>query len=151
MQSGRIEAVALSCVLAASACSPKASGPPRSATPTPPAARAELVSEPFGELAGQPVQRYTLRNAHGIELRVISYGATLTELRVPDRAGQLADVVLGFDSLQDYVEHSPYFGATIGRVANRIAGASFELAGKRYPLTANDGPNHLHGGKRGWD
>jgi aldose 1-epimerase len=97
------------------------------------------------------VERYTLRNAHGIELRIISYGATLTELRLPDRTGQLADVVLGFDRLQEYVEHSPYFGATIGRVANRIAGASFELAGKRYQLAANNGAHHLHGGKKGWD
>jgi aldose 1-epimerase len=137
-------------LLLASACSPGASEPARmAASPAP--ARAELQKEAYGEVGGQPVERYTLRNAHGIELRVISYGATLTELRVPDRAGQLADVVLGFDRLEDYVEHSPYFGATIGRVANRIAGARFELGGKPYQLAANNGPNHLHGGKKGWD
>jgi aldose 1-epimerase len=151
MQSGRIEAVVLCCVLLASACSPSASEPARSAAAAPGPARAELVKEPFAEIGGQPVERYTLRNAHGIELRVISYGATLTELRLPDRAGHFADVVLGFDRLQDYVQHSPYFGATIGRVANRIAGASFDLAGKRHQLAANNGPNHLHGGNKGWD
>ena len=140
----------LACLLA-SACSPGSSEPARSAAATPAARTRELQQEAYGEVGGQPVERYTLRNAHGIELRVISYGATLTELRLPDRAGQLADVVLGFDRLEEYVEHSPYFGATIGRVANRIAGASFELAGKRYQLAANNGPHHLHGGKKGWD
>jgi aldose 1-epimerase len=146
------------CLLLASACSAGASEPARSAAAAParaaaaaPARAAQLQKEAYGDVGGQPVERYTLRNAHGIELRVISYGATLTELHVPDRGGQLADVVLGFDRLQDYVEHSPYFGATIGRVANRIAGASFELGGKRYQLAANNGPNHLHGGKKGWD
>lgn len=141
---------AVGCWLLTSACSPGASGPARNAAVAP-ARAAELQKEAYGDVAGQPVERYTLRNTHGIELRVISYGATLTELRVPDRAGQLADVVLGFDRLEEYVEHSPYFGATIGRVANRIAGARFELGGKQYPLAANNGPNHLHGGKKGWD
>ena len=140
----------LACLLA-SACSPGASESARSAAAAQSAARAELTQEAYGELAGQAVERYTLRNAHGIELRVISYGATLTELRVPDRAGQLADIVLGFDRLDDYVQHSPYFGATIGRVANRIAGARFELGGKQHQLAANNGPNHLHGGNKGWD
>jgi aldose 1-epimerase len=139
----------VACLLLASACSPGAGEPARSAAA--PARAAALHREAYGEVGAQPVERYTLRNAHGIELSVISYGATLTELHLPDRAGQLADVVLGFDRLQDYLEHSPYFGATIGRVANRIAGASFELAGKRYQLAANNGPNHLHGGKKGWD
>ena len=140
----------VTCLLLASACSSGSSEPARSAASAP-ARAASLQKEPYGEVGGQLVERYTLRNAHGLELRVISYGATLTELRLPDRAGQLADVVLGFDGLQEYLEHSPYFGATIGRVANRIAGASFELGGKHYPLEANNGPNHLHGGRKGWD
>jgi aldose 1-epimerase len=84
-------------------------------------------------------------------LRVITYGATVTELHVPDRSGQLADIVLGFDRLEDYVQHSPYFGATVGRVANRIANAHFELGGKQYALAANSSPHHLHGGNKGWD
>lgn len=143
---------AVACLLLTSACSPGTSEPARSAAAAPAPARApQLQPEAYGEVGGQPVERYTLRNAHGLELRVISYGATLTELSVPDRAGQLADVVLGFDRLDDYVQHSPYFGATIGRVANRIAGARFELGGKPYQLAANNGPNHLHGGKKGWD
>jgi aldose 1-epimerase len=137
-------------LLLSTGCSPGGSEPVRSAAAAP-ARAAELQKEAYGDVGGQPVERYTLRNAHGIELRVISYGATLTELRVPDRAGKLADVVLGFDRLEEYVDHSPYFGATIGRVANRIAGAHFELAGEQYQLAANNGPNHLHGGKRGWD
>ncbi len=70
---------------------------------------------------------------------------------VPDRAGALGDIVLGFDNVGDYVEKSPYFGAIVGRVANRIANATFQLEGKTYKLAANNPPHHLHGGKKGWD
>jgi aldose 1-epimerase len=114
-------------------------------------AEAKVEQEPFGNLDGLPVQRYTLRNRHGSWLRVIEYGAILTELHVPDRAGQLGDIVLGFDRLEDYVQRNPFFGATVGRVANRIANARFELEGKAVALAANSGPRHLHGGKKGWD
>lgn len=106
----------------------------------------------FGYLAGGiPVERFTLSNDHGMMAQVISYGATLVQLMVPDRDGCAGDVVLGFDSFDRYREVSPYFGCTVGRVANRIAGAHFDLDGVEYSLAANDGPNHLHGGQRGFD
>jgi aldose 1-epimerase len=110
-----------------------------------------LARDGFGALDGRAIERYTLKNGHGLTLRVITYGAIITELTVPDRNGKLGDVVLGFENLEGYREHSPYFGAIVGRVANRIRGASFELNGQRYALAANNGPDHLHGGKRGWD
>jgi aldose 1-epimerase len=126
---------------------------PRAAVPAAPlsASVPGVQPEPYGELGGQPVERYTLRNAHGLVVRVITYGATVTELHVPDRSGQLGDIVLGFDRLEDYVQHSSYFGATVGRVANRIANAHFELGGQQYALAANSPPHHLHGGNKGWD
>src|SRR5215210_5583833 len=79
------------------------------------------------------------------------YGGTIVSLSVPDRDGRMADVVLGHDLLEEYVRDSSYFGAIVGRFANRIAGARFTLDGKPYRLTANDGPNHLHGGRTGFD
>jgi aldose 1-epimerase len=100
---------------------------------------------------GQAVDLYTLTNANGVVARVITYGALLTELHVPDRAGRMADVVLGFKTLQGYESDHPYFGATIGRVANRIAKGTFRLGGQEYTLATNNGPNHLHGGLRGFD
>jgi aldose 1-epimerase len=123
------------------------------AQPAPKAATAPLPieKEAYGEVAGQAVERYTLTNPRGLMLKVITYGATVTELHVPDRSGQLADVVLGFDSLDGYVKGGAYFGATVGRVANRIGGAKFELDGKTIQLAANNGKHHLHGGVKGWD
>jgi aldose 1-epimerase len=100
---------------------------------------------------GQAVDLYTLTNANGIVARVMTYGALLTELHVPDRAGQMADVVLGFKTLDAYEGAHPYFGATIGRVANRIARGKFRLNGQEYSLATNNGPNHLHGGVKGFD
>jgi len=97
------------------------------------------------------VSLYTLKNAHGMELRVIDYGGIILSLKVPDRTGRVADVVLGFDSLGDYERESPYFGAIIGRYGNRIAGGRFTLDGQTYTLARNNGVNHLHGGVRGFD
>jgi aldose 1-epimerase len=106
----------------------------------------------FGTLdSGEPVEAVTLRNSHGIRARIISYGATLQALEAPDRAGRSADVVLGYDDLAGYVQRPNYFGATIGRFANRIAGGTFVLDGKRYQLTRNDKTNSLHGGTQGFD
>jgi aldose 1-epimerase len=105
----------------------------------------------FGQVDGQAVDLYTLTNRQGRILKLTSYGAAVTELHVPDREGRLADVVLGFDNLQAYVDHRAYFGATVGRVANRIRGAAFMLEGRRYEVAATDGIHHLHGGRRGWD
>jgi len=113
-----------------------------------------VTQAPFGTMpTGQPVEVYTLTNANGVELRAITYGGIITSLRTPDRNGQLADIVLGFDSLSKYVgpPSPPYFGAIIGRYGNRIGGAQFTLDGKTYKLEANDGRNHLHGGVRGFD
>ncbi|NKB66295.1 MAG: galactose-1-epimerase [Candidatus Latescibacteria bacterium] len=100
---------------------------------------------------GQPVDQITLSLANGSSARLITYGATLTHLRVPDRKGQLDDVVLGFDNLNQYETQSPFFGCTTGRVANRIAGGRFSLDGADYELAVNNGPNHLHGGVKGFD
>jgi aldose 1-epimerase len=102
---------------------------------------------------GGTVQIYTLTNAHGMEARITPYGATLVSLKVPDRNSALADIVMGFDSLEGYTQTPPppYFGATIGRYANRIGGAKFSLNGKTYTLDKNDGANSLHGGFHGFD
>lgn len=107
---------------------------------------------PFGKLSdGTPVEQYTLTNGKGLVAKVITYGALLTELQTPDRHGKLGDIVLGFDNLDSYVKGHPYFGATIGRVGNRIAKGKFTLAGQTYTLAANNGPNALHGGLKGFD
>jgi len=100
---------------------------------------------------GEPVERYTLCNARGLSAEIMTYGATLMALRTPDRAGKIENVVLGFETLAPYLAGTPYFGAIVGRYANRIAGARFELDGRVYDLAANDGRNHLHGGLRGFD
>ena len=105
----------------------------------------------WGSVDGQAVELYTLTNDRGLIARISTYGAIVVELHVPDRDGRLADVALGFDALDDYVRWPLYFGATVGRVGNRIADAAFELDGRRYDLFANHGRHHLHGGRRGWD
>jgi aldose 1-epimerase len=121
----------------------------RAAEPTAPMNR--IVSQDWGRTAdGQPVSLVTLSNRHGMVAKITSYGAIITELHVPDRQGQVTNVVLGFDNLDRYLQGHPAFGATIGRVANRIAGARFTLDGKEYPLAANIGPHHIHGGRVGF-
>jgi aldose 1-epimerase len=106
---------------------------------------------PFGTTHdGIHVDLYTLTNRNGLKARIASYGATLVSLEVPDRRGTPADVVLGFDTLEPYLDVHPYFGSIIGRYANRIRNGRFVLHGKSYALPCNDGPNHLHGGPRGF-
>lgn len=105
----------------------------------------------FGRVGSINVQIYTLTSADGIEARIMTYGATLVSLKTPDRAGNLKNIILGFDSLEPYLAGVPYFGATVGRYANRIAGGRFVLDGKSYQLPLNNGPNSLHGGNRGFD
>src|ERR1700692_4928834 len=105
----------------------------------------------FGRAGDQPVEIYTLTNVHGIEARIMTYGATIVSLKTPDRAGQFKNIVLGFDSLDPYLAGVPYFGATAGRYANRIANGRFTLDGKTYQLAQNDGLNSLHGGQQGFD
>ena len=115
-----------------------------------------LARTPFGTLAdGQTVEQFTLANSRGMSVQVITYGAIITAIDVPDRRGQVADVVLGFPTLQDYVVNNPrgnlYFGATVGRVANRIGGGRFSQDGHIYHIPQTEGTNALHGGRRGFD
>ena len=100
---------------------------------------------------GRAVSEFTMTNGAGMTARVITYGATLAGLDVPDRRGVIADVALGFDGLAGYLGKHPHFGGTVGRVANRIAKGRFRLDGVDYPLAVNNGPNHLHGGVVGFD
>jgi aldose 1-epimerase len=111
-----------------------------------------MGKESFGNAPdGTPVYLYTLKNSHGMEARIITFGGIIVSLKVPDRNGKLDDVVLGFNTPGDYVKHHDYFGALIGRYGNRIGKGKFTLEGKDYMLATNNGPNHLHGGKFGFD
>jgi len=109
-------------------------------------------SKIFGKTAtGGAVTIFTLTNSHGLKARVMTWGATLVSMEVPDRSGKLADVTLGFDSLDGYLGSHPFFGVIAGRYANRIAKGKFNLDGKEYTLAVNNGVNHLHGGIKGFD
>jgi aldose 1-epimerase len=110
-----------------------------------------LVVEEVGQKDGKNVRVYTLVGAGGITAKITNFGTIVTELHVPDRTGKTADVVLGFDSPAGYYGGHPFFGATAGRVANRIANAAFDLDGKTYTLAKNNGPHTLHGGAKGFD
>ena len=112
---------------------------------------ASITKSSFGNVDGKEVNLFVLTNAKGSVMKVTNYGAIVTEFRVPDRNGKLADIVGGYENVEGYVKKTPYFGATIGRVANRIKNGRFQLEGKTYQLATNDPPNHLHGGKKGWD
>ena len=115
------------------------------------ASRVRVEQDSFGVTAdGEAIDRFTIAN-DSIELQTITYGGIITSLRVPDRSGVSADVVLGFDSLAGYERESPYFGAIIGRYANRLADGRFTLDGVTHQLATNDGAHHLHGGWRGFD
>ncbi|MEZ6140722.1 MAG: aldose epimerase family protein [Zavarzinella sp.] len=108
--------------------------------------------KPYGTLDdGTKINEYVLQNGTDARIHVINYGGIITQIHVPDKNGKYADVALGCSSLKDYVEGHPYFGAIVGRVANRTANAKFSLNGKDYQLFANNGPHHLHGGKKGFD
>ena len=112
----------------------------------------KVTSSEWGSTAdGTAVRRYTLSNSHGMKVRILSYGGIIQSLHVPDRRGRAENVVLGFDNLDDYIASSPYFGALIGRYANRIAKGTFTLDGETYSVPINDGPNALHGGTTGFD
>jgi len=131
---------------------PAAPAPVAAPEPAPAAPKVEpVVKAPYGKVDGQDVQLYTLTNPKGLVMKVTNYGAIITELFVPDRNGKLGDIVAGYESVDGYVKATPYFGTTVGRVANRIKNAQFTLEGKTYKLAANNGPHHLHGGKKGWD
>ena len=119
-----------------------------------------LAAAPAGSVAtarfgtapdGKPVYAYTLKNESGATAKVIGWGATLVDLRMPDKDGKMGSVVLGLDKLKPYEGQVPYFGATVGRFANRIAKGRFRLNGRAYNLAINNGPNSLHGGLKGYD
>jgi aldose 1-epimerase len=115
-------------------------------------AQTGITKRAFGTLTdGTAVDLYTLQNTTGMTVKIMTYGAIVTNIQVPDRAGVPGDVALGFDRLEPYEKGHPFFGAIAGRVANRIAKGTFTLDGKTYTLATNNGPNHLHGGLRGFD
>jgi len=141
-------------VAAGVACSPQA--PPERAredhavdnTPRPAISRSEFGATSNGTI----VDAITLASGRGMEVRTMPYGAAIVSIRVPDRNGKAADVVLGFSSFYDYImKQPPYFGAVVGRYGNRIAKGRFTLDGRTYTLATNNGPNHLHGGVKGFD
>jgi aldose 1-epimerase len=139
--------IVLPCFLCAAVAATAVAQVPSSA-----AGRGTVQKSAFGKTKeGVSVDLYTLTNDHGMVAKVMTYGATLTELVVPGKSGAPANVVLGFDRLEPYLAGVPYFGSTIGRVGNRIGKAAFTLNGKPYKLAANNGPNHLHGGIKGFD
>jgi len=116
------------------------------------AASSSVDVETWGKTpAGEKVKLYTLRNASGMEAKITNYGGIIVSLKVVDKKGQFADVVLGFDTLEAYIAKNPFFGALTGRYANRIGGAKFKIGSQEYQVTANSGKNHIHGGKVGFD
>jgi len=120
------------------------------------AAESPIAVQPFGQTHdGTKVSMYTLKNSSGMSVQITNYGATILRILAPDRSGRTADVVLGFNTLAEYEKDSPYFGATVGRFANRIANGQFTLDGRTYNLAKNNSPGgipcSLHGGKRGFD
>jgi len=111
-----------------------------------------VQTETFGQMPdGKQVDLYTLTNPNGLRARITNYGATLVSLEAPDRDGNLTDITLGFDTLDGYLQEHPYFGVIVGRYANRIGKGKFMLEGVEYKLATNNGPNHLHGGIKGFD
>jgi aldose 1-epimerase len=138
--------VAVVAVLAlASACS-------RESASSPPMPSARVSQEPFGRTPDdRAISLISLRNQNGMEVRVMTYGGIIVSLRTPDRRGHVDDIVLGHDDAAGYFSNSPYFGVIVGRYGNRIAKAAFALDGRTYTLAANNGANHLHGGRKGWD
>jgi len=134
--------LALACLTLVSACGGSSSTIPPS----------RVVRAPFGHTKdNMPVEMFRLSNARGMEVKAIAYGAAITSIRVPDRNGTIDDVVLGFDTIDGYLTASGYIGAVVGRYGNRIARGQFRLDGQTYQLATNNGPNHLHGGVKGFD
>jgi aldose 1-epimerase len=145
----RIRRIAAVAVIAAPLAAGCGSHESSSAVQTP---MPKLMQAPFERTPdNQLVDLITLGNANGMEMTVLTYGGIIKTLRTPDRTGAFDDIVLGFDDLKSYMEKSPYFGALIGRYGNRIAKGRFTLDGATYTLATNNGPNHLHGGNKGWD
>jgi aldose 1-epimerase len=114
-------------------------------------AKTSIMKEPFGIADQKEVYLFTLTNINGITVKITNYGATITSILVPDKNNRMGDIALGYDSLDQYIANSPYFGAMVGRYANRIAKGKFTLNGKSYQLAVNNGKNALHGGLKGFD
>jgi aldose 1-epimerase len=137
----------LSVIILSSSCKKQQEQPPAE-----PAAPAKVTTESFGTMPdGHAVTLYTVRNQQGMEMGVINYGGIIVSLTAPDKAGNYSDVVLGFDSLSQYIKSNPYFGALIGRYGNRIAKGKFKIDNVEYSLPVNNGVNSLHGGTQGFD
>lgn len=142
--------VALFLLLLATACNNSSSTETSSTQEQGPSVT--ISSKPYGILPdGQEVEKYSLTNAAGMAIDIITYGGIITSWTAPDKDGNYQNIALGFDNLDQYLEGSPYFGALIGRYGNRIAQGKFSLNGQNYQLATNDGPNHLHGGPKGFD
>jgi len=126
-----------------------------SGSASPPAGSPSITSEPFGQVGGTPVGRYTLTSGHGMRVRILTYGGIVQSIEVPDRTGHVDDVVLGFPTLDGYLNNTgsakTYFGAIIGRYGNRIAKGTFSLNGTEYHVPINNNGNSLHGGTAGFD
>ena len=110
-----------------------------------------MKREAFGSVTGRSIEQLTLTNANGVEVKAITYGGIITSIKTPDRSGAMGDIVLGFDSLDGYLAGHPFFGAIVGRYGNRIAQGSLHYRRQEYKLATNNGPNHLHGGIKGFD
>ncbi|MHC4531992.1 MAG: aldose epimerase family protein, partial [Planctomycetota bacterium] len=111
-----------------------------------------IEKQAFGKTPdGKDMDLYTLTNANGLKTQITNYGGIVTTLHAPDRDGKLDDIVLGYETLDEYIADSPYFGALIGRCGNRVGKAKFTLEGIEYTLAANNDENHLHGGIKGFD
>ncbi|MCM2374888.1 aldose epimerase family protein [Aporhodopirellula aestuarii] len=116
----------------------------------------QISQSPFGEFDGQPVELFTLENDNGMVVKITTYGGTVTSIMTPDKDGNVSDIVCGFDTLEgyfadEYKANSPYFGCIVGRYAARIKDGQFTVDGQQHQVATNDGPNHLHGGLRGFD
>jgi aldose 1-epimerase len=146
----KIVMIAVCAASLAAGCGSQPPAPP--ATSSPASAEPTMNRTPFGKTAdGTAVEIFTLKNDNGLEVRAINYGGIITSLKTPDRNGTVADIVLGFDTLDGYLKDHPFFGAIIGRYGNRIAKGRFVLDKVPYTLATNNGPNHLHGGVKGFD
>jgi aldose 1-epimerase len=126
------------------------SQPPTAPPPSSPAGPV-VKRQPFGIVNGANIEMFTLTNKNGVEVSAITYGGIITSIKTPDRTGAIADIVLGFNSIDGYLSDQPFFGALIGRYGNRIAKGRFTIDGQEYKLATNNGPNHLHGGNKGFD
>jgi aldose 1-epimerase len=144
--------ISSNCILCLAALSVSFSVSALSFAATDQRSRAKIEKRQFGKLAdGTAVDLYTLTNRNGLEVQITNYGGIVVSVKTPDRAGKMTDIVLGYDRLQAYVDDSSFFGALVGRYANRIAKGKLSLNGVTYQLAQNNGPNHLHGGLRGFN